>query len=323
MQLFETSRPGMTGATMIARTMSPSTTAPRRPLKRLSIGRWTGVALTALVAWVLNAATPTEAVLAEELFNPPPIQDVNQLQCDPQEYAPQVPAGSGCDWVYETGWWSARNNIVPQLVPRASEFTRIPPCACGWYTRFMPCPPCPGSQQTIEVTSTLMWSVTSSTQEQISLGLKSELIDGLTLGFQITETEARQLTGSKVVRVSRMDIYQPILCFNRFSRWTWVETRRTGTAIQEWNFRFRKRCGNVFIPDAEVTTVCNQVVARGTATHNSPRLQELAPTQPPCGGVSVTADDPWAGYRETPCCPDVCTPPPSPGHPCCGCEPNR
>ncbi len=253
------------------------------------------------------------AAAAQPVVAPPPV-----VVCDPIDYPPQSPPNGGCEWVYGgNGTVVSFREVIVRDNTRLikTNWQMIPHCGCGWYPIPQPCPPCLPTTITNTSVESVSWSVSSSQSLESGLALKFALFAELGVNMEFTEAQSQSLSGSASVTTTQQLGVQPLLCFNRHYRF--VSQRRTITMnrYRDWEYAWVEYCPD---PGRFTTTLCSEVV-RGTATYQSPRFAQYAPQEPPCGGVVVGNPDEYDGRRETPCCPDVCEPPPT-GHPCCGCE---
>jgi len=169
------------------------------------------------------------------------------------------------------------------------------------------------------VTDTGTWNVTVAKAKQEGLSLKFNLMADVGYTASLTASEQQSLTGTHTETTTIVLVRQKILCFDRFYRTIWTERFRKKKRYADWTFRWLEWCNNN-PATATTETSCSQLLAIGSFKWTTYPQFQWAPQKPPCGGVAISYPDPWDGKRETPCCADVCTPPPSPAHPCCGCE---
>lgn len=244
----------------------------------------------------------------------------DRLICDPDESTPtSSPGPGGCEWWYDTGWCVPRYDLVfDGSEEKVSARETLPPCACGWYPETAPCPTCPPNMLTVTMLDTLTWAMSATSGSQHALTLKGHMLVEIGYSYALSQSEMQSLSGTHTVSVAYALPRQPIMCFTRYYRQSWIRRTRTEKLYYDWTFSWRAWCNGV--PSGTMTTTsCAQLMASGTMVWNTLPNYEWVPQEPPCGGIPIGSPDPYGGKRETPCCAEVCWPPPSPAHPCCGC----
>lgn len=240
--------------------------------------------------------------------------------CDPVDNQPTIPPGRSCEWWYEDGNYSVRYVLTASSdVDKSTAWEPLNACACGWYSSTQPCPACPPDTVSSTVTDTGMWSITVGNQVQHGFALRTQLFGDAGYTCTLTQTEQSSLSATHTESTTITLQRQQLLCFKRYYRKAWTQKIRKEKMYLDWNFWWQSWCDGTST-GSWVMTNCTQLGAIGSFQWNTYPSIEWAPQQPPCGGVPIQAPDPWGGVRESPCCQDVCAPPPSPAHPCCGCE---
>lgn len=242
--------------------------------------------------------------------------------CDPDGNFPKAPPPAGCKWEYEgSGTFYAERHVLVSSsdIDVFGPWDILTNCACGWYPETVPCPTCPPDPITKSITDTGTWSITTGTQQAAGFTLRSQLFADVGFSYTLTVSESQSLSATHTETSTITLNRQKILCFDRFYRERWVKRTRTRKMYFDWTYTWRAWC-NEIMTGTTVTTQCSQLVASGTFTWNGYPQFEWAPQKPPCGGVPIQTPDPWGGKREVPCWACVCSPPPPPEHPCCGCE---
>lgn len=255
-------------------------------------------------------------VLASGTLVEPP----ESWDCDPKDYKPASPAGPGCVWEYDNGWYTTRDELLVSADnSQSTEWERLDACACGWYPSTVPCPSCPPDSISRTLTDTGTWTVSTKRESEHAFEIKGKLFSDVGYSYQLTRAEETSLSGTHTESGTVILSRQKFLCYKRFYRETWELRLRKRQRTSDWTFRWREFCGGN--PGTRVThTNGSQLLAKGSFVWKTLPQVEWAPQAPPCGGVPVDYPDPWNGKREMPCCADVCMPPAPPAHPCCGCE---
>jgi len=239
--------------------------------------------------------------------------------CDPLDYKPREDPGAGFRWEYQTG-----DSIVKFVKLGGADERRktgwelLPFCGCAWYPHTVPCPTCPPVTTQVTSTDTLTWTVSTTSTRQEGLALKFTMFAEIGWNGSLTQAEQEQLSGTHTSTVTTTFVRQPVLCFNKWYRQVWQWRMYSGARVVTHRFSWRAVNARGEMGKKAETTCKQETVGR--VEWNTYPNYEWAPGKPPCGGIPIQNPDPWDGKREEPCCPDVCTPPPSPAHPCCGCE---
>lgn len=243
--------------------------------------------------------------------------------CSTSSYEPTKEGLSpGCRWEYDYGDAVPRFELLfHESEQKFSDWELVPFCACAWYPHYIPCPSCPSDVDNLTVTDTGSWTITVSQSGTHELGiiLRAHIFAAMGYNYQLTQSEQQSLNATHTETTQITRNRTRIMCFDRYLRQTWMKHVQKERLVYDWTYHWREWCGNNFT-NQTTTTECTALIADGTVTWNTFPMYQYAPGKPPCGGVPISEPDPWDGVRETPCCPDVCTPPPSPATPCCGCE---
>lgn len=234
---------------------------------------------------------------------------------------PKGGLGPGCNWQYDNASVEHRYELLSHESEQMfTQWELVPYCACAWYPHYVPCPSCPPDIDTITVTDTGQWSITvgQSGTHEFGLALRAHIFAAIGYNYQLTQSEQQSLSATHTETTQITRNRTRIMCFDRYLRQTWTKHVRKERSLADWTFYWVEWCGNAPTNNT-TTTLCTALIADGTLTWNTFPMYQYAPGQPPCGGVPIQNPDPWDSKRETPCCPDVCTPPPAPATPCCGC----
>lgn len=97
--------------------------------------------------------------------------------CSPNSYEPEPPAAEACVWEYHTDVVTSFTELLWSTdTDKYGVWDPLPTCACGWYARTQPCPPCEADQISTSVADVLQWTTSSQVSNELALELKAELI---------------------------------------------------------------------------------------------------------------------------------------------------
>ena len=98
---------------------------------------------------------------------------VDTWECDPYGYRPKKANPAGCEWEYDTVWYSQREVLLSSSdTAKSSAWEAVTNCGCGWYPHNVPCPTCQPDTISPAVTDTGTWNVTVAKAKQEGLSLK-------------------------------------------------------------------------------------------------------------------------------------------------------